>query len=320
MLITFAAAMGIFASRGAPRYKCSLPVSPRFAVPFHGDISSRNPSWTTGGPVEPTEMIDLVFAVKQTNVALLESTLLQVSDPGHQGYGKHLSLRAVNEMVRPSVASASAISSFLRDSGIDIDDTCQSNGNGDLIKCVLSVMQVEAMLEAKYINFEHKSGVSVLRTLKYSLPASVASHVDFVAPTVHLPPVRTIPARTELSEARNNTPSALRALYGLGSVRGRAPANSQVRLRAVETGKLTRSADLLGAQAVTGFLQQHFLESDLHQVTQQHCCPPSHMLVHHEQRLHSSHTNANATTVRCVFLPVWTPSSVLGPVLARRFR
>jgi tripeptidyl-peptidase-1 len=224
-----------------------------------------------------------VFAVKQTNVALLESTLLQVSDPGHQGYGKHLSLQAVNEMVRPSVASASAISSFLHDSGVDIDDTCQSNGNGDLIKCVLSVMQVEAMLEAKYINFEHKSGVSVLRTLKYSLPASVASHVDFVAPTVHLPPVRTIPARTELSEARNNTPSALRALYGLGSVRGRAPANSQVRLRAVETGKLTRSADLLGAQAVTGFLQQHFLESDLHRVTQQllpsttHACAPRTM-------------------------------------------
>ena len=59
-----------------------------------GDSSTQNPSWENTGAADPTATIDLFLAVKQTNVPLLEETLLKVSRH-HQSMHASIRLRIV---------------------------------------------------------------------------------------------------------------------------------------------------------------------------------------------------------------------------------
>ena len=90
---------------------------------------------------------------------------VQVSDPDSAAYGQHLTVDAVNELVRPTEESASAVAVFLADSGVDMAASCRPNGNGDLIKCTLPVSQVETMLGAKYDTIESAVHFCVQRAL-----------------------------------------------------------------------------------------------------------------------------------------------------------
>jgi len=91
----------------------------------------------------------------------------------------------------------------------------------------------------------HSSGVRVPRAMGYSLPRDVAAAVDFVAPTVHLPPVRTLKQALVNPEIPQfgNSPKHLRELYSIDGV-GSQSGNSM---------------------AVTAFLEQYYSVADLHE-------------------------------------------------------
>ena len=97
----------------------------------------------------------------------------------------------------------------------------------------------------------------------YSLPASVAKHLDFVAPVNRFPPVRQQVKFTAANRPnakrplRTNTPKTLRELYNVGTVEGKAPANKM---------------------ACTAFLKQYYLKADLAKFYQKYVStlsPPS---------------------------------------------
>jgi len=96
--------------------------------------------------------------------------------------------------------------------------------------------------------YEHSvyGGTTVLRSAQhYSLPESVARHVDFVAPVNRFPAVRKTASsnsNTTAAAQGQNTPVSLRKLYEVGTVEGKASSN-----------KL----------ACTAFLQQYYRPSDL---------------------------------------------------------
>lgn len=196
--------------------------------------------WRWVGRAKSSELIELTFAVKQTNLNLLQDLVLAVSDPDSPSYGNHMSLEAVNELIAPSRASIRAVEDHLERHGIR---GCDGSINQDFIMCVVPIRQAEAVLNATYHEFTHAttSNVSVLRAMRYSLPADVAAHVDFVAPTVRFPTVR---PRYQLSpnstSNRENTPASLRSLYRVGDVEATQ-----------------------GRQACTAFLEQYFLQTDL---------------------------------------------------------
>jgi len=84
--------------------------------------------------------------------------------------------------------------------------------------------------------------------MTYSLPSYVASALDFVAPTVHIPPPpkkasRPAPASMVAAPLIGNSPKHLRELYSV-DVEGKAPGNKM---------------------AVTAFLEQHYSKADLHE-------------------------------------------------------
>jgi len=111
-------------------------------------------------------------------------------------------------------------------------------GGGDWVTVRVSVDQAERMLSTKYNVYHHpKSGEKVVRTLAYSLPRELHSHIDLVAPTTYFstmksmratsflqPEIKTdddsinnstlgIDATVPSSCASTITPACLRALY-----------------------------------------------------------------------------------------------------------
>jgi tripeptidyl-peptidase-1 len=70
----------------------------------------------------PSDLLNLIFAIKQTNLPELERTVLAVSDPRSPRYGQHLSMDAVNKLVAPAPESTKAVLSFLLAHGVPASD------------------------------------------------------------------------------------------------------------------------------------------------------------------------------------------------------
>ena len=169
-----------------------------------------------------------------------------VSNPENSlEYGKHRSNEEVHSLVAPPSNAVAAVRAHLEThaKGAPIE---APTPNSDHLVVTVSVAAAEAALACEYYVYTHaKSGMRALRTPAYSLPSALDGLVDFVAPTVRLPSLwsgaEAMPKMTS-PDGLLNTPSSLRKLYSVGDVVGKAPSNKA---------------------AVTGFLGQHFKQSDL---------------------------------------------------------
>jgi tripeptidyl-peptidase I len=217
---------------------------------LHASPSRMEPSAKVVGAKEwlmaktdlPAQHLDLIFAVKLRNTDLLHEKLMNASLPSSENYGRHLSFNEMKAMTNPHVDTIESVVSFLKEFGIDRKKMRVSGG---FIKVKVEVEVAEKMLSTKYYTYKHAStGDITLRCKEYFLPDTVAQHIDFVAPTIKFPRSFTTKAEqaVALSTPVSNTPDSLRALYGLGDATG---------------GKST------ARQAVTAFLHQYYLESDL---------------------------------------------------------
>jgi tripeptidyl-peptidase-1 len=202
--------------------------------------------WTQLGHSEPGTLVELTFMVKQTKVPELERVLLQVSDPKSNMYGQHWSNEDVHALIAPKKESIEAVMQHLSKHGVN---GVAASPNSDMITADVTVELAEKLLNAKYFRFQHsETGHVAHRTLSYNLPDDVRQHVDFVSPTVRLPavhrPTVSESSSADLTAPQNsslNTPAVLRRLYSVGD----------------EVGKKASK------QAVTGFLEQFYKESDL---------------------------------------------------------
>ena len=203
------------------------------------DASSSLPSgWAVLGPSPRDTKLELQFAVKQQRLDELHSLLMAVSDPDSPSYGKHASNAKIHELIAPRAADLATVRSFLDGHQIT------SSASGDFLTTVMTVAEAERLLDARYEEIEHAaSGVRVHRCVRsnYKVPANVAAAIDFIAPTSHVPGVRTTKAHGEMeaeeeephgrslfgpSGGKNNVPSTLRKLYSIGDdVVGMAPKN-----------------------------------------------------------------------------------------------
>jgi len=219
------------------------------------DVARAKPvAWKVSGPSPKDEQIELTFAVKQRGLPELHDTLMRVSSPSSPDYGKHLSNEEVNSLTAPEPSDIKTVLSFLKQHGVE--DVRALTPNSDVIGATVSIKTAEKMLDAVYLSLVHqKSGTAIHRAVGgYSLPAEVAAAVDFVAPTVHVPGVRRPSAPSNNSVGSGfgdmNTPPNLRKLYNIGNTVGKAATNKQ---------------------AVTAFLEQGYVASDLKEFWSTYC-------------------------------------------------
>lgn len=92
--------------------------------------------------------------------------------------------------MRPTSVTISEVSEWLSEHGITAKNVSPA---GDLLQITVSVSKANALLGAQFSAFTHsETGKSSIRTLSYSLPASLQSHIRFVHPTVaFVPPLGT---------------------------------------------------------------------------------------------------------------------------------
>ena len=110
-------------------------------------------------------------------------------------YGKHLSKAETDSLVAAGPESHEAVISWLEYHGVNPDDVTHRSGGGDWFTLRVTVAQAERMLNAKYNVYHHPmSSERVVRTMGYSLPRELHSHVDVVSPTTYFSTVRSMRA------------------------------------------------------------------------------------------------------------------------------
>ncbi|KAK7031632.1 subtilisin-like protein [Favolaschia claudopus] len=131
-------------------------------------------------------LLEMRIGLKQNKLDELISSLYEVSDPDHERYGQHLSKAEVDALVAPHPDSVEAVEAWLQHHGINPDDAHFRSAGGEWISIHVSVAQAERMLDTKYGVYHHPaSGSSVVRTMEYSLPAELHSHIDVITPTTY---------------------------------------------------------------------------------------------------------------------------------------
>ncbi|ORY68727.1 peptidase S8/S53 domain-containing protein [Pseudomassariella vexata] len=198
--------------------------------------------WNRVRDADPGQHIQLRIALEQPNLAVFEKTLYDVSSPQNPLYGRHLSREEVRDLVKPTEESTSAVLEWLESAGTpsaNIEDA------GDWINFNTTVAKAEILLNADFGIYNHVGTTTErLRTLSYSVPADVKSHITLIQPTTRFGQMKAqadqvfevietgdaavnslkvaadVPG-TELDASCNSTvtPECLRALYKIGNYR-----------------------------------------------------------------------------------------------------
>ncbi|KAJ6484875.1 family S53 protease [Mycena sanguinolenta] len=231
------------------------PMDTRTMV-VHESRAAPAAGFVQSGAAPAAQELTLRIALKQNNIAGLETELYKVSDPASEFYGQHLTLEEVAEYAKPTDETLAAVSSWLSENNIDAKPVTPA---GDMLEIKIPVSQANDLLSAEFSVFTHAdTGKTIIRTLQYSLPAALTQHVEFFHPTtIFVPPLSSVPKFVSHSSAKratsgtdsipnscnsNVTPECLQALYG------------------IPTTPATQKSTTLG---VAGFIDQFANQADL---------------------------------------------------------
>ncbi|KAJ6567101.1 subtilisin-like protein [Mycena capillaripes] len=179
------------------------------------------------GAAPADKTLNLRLNLVQNDMAGLESALNAASFPDSPLYGQWLTKEEVEAFARPAEKTTAAVTQWLADNGVESTTLTPA---GDWISFSVPVSKANEMLRADFSVFTHvDSGKESIRTLEYSLPAGLSSHINLVAPTTSFSrPLRSgpilsfknaaIPSPDATPAASCNatiTPSCLQALYNI---------------------------------------------------------------------------------------------------------
>ena len=128
--------------------------------------------------------MQLRIAMKHPGLKSFEDAILGISTPGHSSYGNHLRIDEIRRLITPEEEATAAILQWLTSSGIPSNDI---RNDTDWISLNLTVGQAERLLDTKYTWFyQQDSGISLVRTLQYSIPKNLHRYVHLIQPTTSL--------------------------------------------------------------------------------------------------------------------------------------
>ncbi|CDO69264.1 hypothetical protein BN946_scf185042.g166 [Trametes cinnabarina] len=160
--------------------------APLLREPLHvHDARSAAPQgFQASNAPHPDTVLNLRIALKQKDPIGLIDKLYDVSTPGSSNYRKFLSKAEVEQYTSPKDESLAAVTTWLDSHGIK----AKPGATNQWLNIEVPVATANAMLDAEFSVFEHqKTGISAIRTLSYSVPASVKPHLDFIYPTTSFP-------------------------------------------------------------------------------------------------------------------------------------
>ncbi|GAM20840.1 hypothetical protein SAMD00019534_040150, partial [Acytostelium subglobosum LB1] len=108
--------------------------------------------WTQTVKALPNDIVEFRVALRQHNLDVLESTLLDVSDPKSDNYGKHWTIDQIMGLISPSSEVSNNVVQFLMANGVE-----NVENHRDFIKASASVETIEYLFNVDMFIFEHKT-------------------------------------------------------------------------------------------------------------------------------------------------------------------
>lgn len=168
---------------------------------------------------------------------------MDISNPSHPRYGQHLKREELKELIKPHAESTSEILNWLERSGVAADDI---ENDGEWINFVAPVSTAEKMMDTEFKTYQSvtRPDIKKIRTLHYTVPASVYEHIDLIQPTTrfgHMRPqenqvhdFEVIDTQAESAEPvdkacnTNITPDCLKSLYKFGDFKADSAAHTLI--------------------------------------------------------------------------------------------
>jgi len=217
LLLSLASAVTLACAKPAPH---PLVVHERREAVPKGFVSN--------GAASGSTPLTLRIALVSNDMAGLEKALYDVSTPSSDLYGQHLSKEEVEAFVAPSSESTTAVNEWLAANDLTASPISPA---GDWISFSIDVQKANELFDADFSTFTHQAtGTQTIRTLSYSIPASLKDHIELVHPTIAFPVltgglpvvIAPLPEGTNLTAeavpascATLVTPACLQALYGI---------------------------------------------------------------------------------------------------------
>ncbi|KAJ7227821.1 family S53 protease [Mycena haematopus] len=234
----------------------------RRVMAVHESVAAVPSGFAHAGSVSPDQEITLRIALTQSDVAGLQAKTYAVSDPANALYGQHLSVDEVLPFVQPTSVATSDVSEWLSENGITATSVSPA---GDLLQIKLPVSKANTLLGTQFSAFTHiASGKTSIRTLSYSIPASLQSHIQYVHPTVafvpplRLPSVNAVKIKRDTILEERVTPTSAAVPASCASVANPACIEA---IYNFPTDKATNSAQ--NTIGVAGYIDQYANFADL---------------------------------------------------------
>ncbi|KAJ7574359.1 peptidase S8/S53 domain-containing protein [Mycena floridula] len=154
--------------------------------------------WKVHSDAPADHVINMRIGLKQSQGDELIRHLYEVSDPSGSRYGQHLSKEEVDTLIAPHPETVESVESWLTHHGLNVGEVVRE-GAGSWLLIPVTVAQAERMLATKYKVYHHeKSSDYVVRTLSYSIPKELLSHIDVITPTTYFGTMRSMRATSFL--------------------------------------------------------------------------------------------------------------------------
>jgi len=131
---------------------------------------------------DPSTVLNLRFALKNTDMDGLRAAVLEGSTPSSSTYGVHLSVDEMVKFVQPTSDTTAAFQAWLDANGLSATPISVAQ---DWLSVPMAVVTVGNLFSTVFSEFQHiESGATAIRTLSYTLPEELQGVVDLVYPTV----------------------------------------------------------------------------------------------------------------------------------------
>lgn len=200
--------------------------------------------WKYADTPSDSQSIRLQIALQQQDVDGFEQAVMEMSTPGHPSYGKHFETHEeMKRMLLPTANAVKSVRSWLESAGItDIEE------DSDWINFRTTVDVANSLLDTEFKYYANEvKDIRRLRTLQYSIPESLAAHINMVQPTTRFGQIHpdhgtyySQPIDVErfkaaaLSSANLSscnevvTPQCIKSLYNIGDYQASAESGSKL--------------------------------------------------------------------------------------------
>ncbi|KAJ5726859.1 Tripeptidyl-peptidase sed2 [Penicillium malachiteum] len=214
--------------------------------------------WHYSRTPKASQAMKLQVALAQGDVPGFEQALMDMSTPDHADYGKHFRTHEeMKRMLQPSAASVNAVQEWLEDAGIT-----NIEQDADWLKFQTTVETANKLLDANFQYYtSDEKDAERLRTLQYSIPDSLVSHINLVSPTTRFGHIHA--NRATIREKKQDVDEIFRAAVQVASADCNSAITPQCLKDLYSIGDYQASDGNGNKVAFASYLEQYARYSDL---------------------------------------------------------